>query len=187
VPEPTSPSGPPIPLNLHHLPVVAGLAVPWITPRLPDGRHLFGLLEQGRQHSCLTQRLCQVCGRPLDRVFVLLARASDLRRRRTAEPPVHPSCAAYTMRVCPMVAGRMAHYRAQPHDLAGLAAVFPDAPARLGAPAEPWFTVWLRSYTVITDPATGALSASYRPTDPLRIRAVRSEAIPTSARQDQAP
>jgi hypothetical protein len=80
---------PPIPLALAHLPVVAGLAVPWITPRTLDGRYLFGVIETGRQAQCLHERRCQVCGRPLTRLSVLLARGSDLPRRRISEPALH--------------------------------------------------------------------------------------------------
>lgn len=45
-------------------------------------------------------------------------------------------------------------------------------PARLGAPAEAWFAVWLRDYAVILDPATDTLAASYTRTGPVRIRPI---------------
>jgi len=91
---------PPIPLALAHLPVVAGLAVPWFSPRTGDGRFLFGVLDADRQRTCLTHRRCQICGKGLGRTLVLLARQSDLPRRCTAEPPAHPWSAAYTARAC---------------------------------------------------------------------------------------
>lgn len=34
---------PPVPVHLAHLPTVAGLVVPYVTPRTSDGRFLFGV------------------------------------------------------------------------------------------------------------------------------------------------
>lgn len=102
----TEPVVPRIPAALAHLPVAAGLVVPWITPHAADGRPTLGVIDADRQHSCLTERRCQVCAEPLGEVFVLLARTGDLSRRRVAEPPMHPVCADYTARACPMVVSR---------------------------------------------------------------------------------
>jgi hypothetical protein len=46
-----------------------------------------------------------------------------------------------------------------------------DQPARYGAPAEPWFAVWLDRYQPATGPAE-QLHASYAGIRPLRIRPV---------------
>ena len=178
---------PPIPLSLAHLPVAAGLAVPWITPRTPDGRYLFGVIEAGRQRACLRDRRCQVCGRALTRPMVLLVRKSDLSRRCISEPPACPPCAAYTIRACPMVSGRLAHYRATLRDLGGIADAAPDVPARLGAPAEIWYAVWLARYDVIVDPATGNLAASFAHTRPLRVRRIGTPPADIAANEDSAP
>jgi hypothetical protein len=163
---------PPIPLWLSHLPVVGGLAVPWITPRTADGRYLFGGLHPLRLRQAITEYLCSVCGRALDRPMVLLMRLADLPRQCVSEPALHPVCAAYTQAACPMVAGRMSHYRATPiRTGAGIAAVV-DSPARLGAAADPWFAVWLTSYNPIIDPVTGQPAASYAGIRPRRIRPI---------------
>jgi hypothetical protein len=172
---------PPIPLALAHLPVVAGLAVPWITPRTPDGRYLFGVIETGRQAQCLHQRRCQVCGRKLSRLSVLLVRGSDLPRRRISEPALHPWCARYTIAACPMVAGRLSRYRATERDYRGIANAAPDTPLRLGAPAEPWYAVWLTAYEVVTDPVTSSLAASFASPPPIRIRPISGAPEPPSA------
>ena len=161
---------PPIPLPLRHLPTVGGLVVPWITPRTADGRHLFGSVRPDLMNCALLHRLCGVCGRPLEHRFVLMLRLSDLPRRCTNEPALHPWCAAYTAAGCPMINGRMDHYRASLPRLDDTMAHSPEAPARQGAAAEPWFAVWLVRYTGITD--NGTLAASYAGTRPLRIRSV---------------
>jgi hypothetical protein len=50
-------------------------------------------------------------GRPLEHRAVLMMRLSDLPRQCTSEPALHPWCAAYTSESCPMIAGRLDHYR----------------------------------------------------------------------------
>lgn len=161
---------PPIPQWLGHLPTVGGLAVPWITPRTVDGRHLFGLVGRDRMRQALLRRLCGVCGLPLDDRMVMLMRLSDLARQCTSEPALHPQCAAYTTAACPMVGGHLDHYRSTPVRLDTTMTPPPDSPARQGASAEPWFAVWLAAYRVIND--HGNLAASYADTEPLRIRPI---------------
>ncbi len=166
----TDPTPPAIPLSMAHLPTAGGLAVPWITPRTGDGRHLFGAVDADRKDQALLRRLCGVCGRRHDERLVLLMRLSDLPRQCTAEPALHPTCTAYTIAACPMVGGRLDHYRTTPQALDPTMIRPVDSPARRGAPAEPWFAVWLPGYTVITD--HGALAASYAGSTPLRIRPI---------------
>lgn len=121
------------------------------------------------EHALL-RRLCGVCGRPLDDRFVLLMRLSDLSRQCTNEPALHPPCAAYAADACPMIGGRLDHYRTTLVRLDTTMVPAPDSPARQGAPAERWFAVWLRTYQVITDHDN--LAASYADTRPLRIRPI---------------
>lgn len=85
--------------------------MPWITPRTADGRYLFGSIDHGRMQSALRHRWCGVCGQPLQRRAVLMMRLSDLPRQCTSEPALHPWCAVYTSKSCPMIAGRLDHYR----------------------------------------------------------------------------
>ncbi|GAA4262788.1 hypothetical protein [Dactylosporangium darangshiense] len=169
---------PPIPMWLAHRPVVAGLAVPWITARGLDGRYLFGGLDPQRQHQAITEHRCQVCGRELDWRSILLLRRSDLPRHRTPEPALDPVCAAYTAAACPMVAGRMTRHRSTPITLGHGISSAVDQPARLGAPAEPWFAVWLDRYTTATDD-NRLLIASYDGIRPRRIRPITWRLPPT--------
>lgn len=161
----------PIPSALAHLPTVGGLVVPWITPRTSDGRYLLGSIDHARTARALYARLCGVCGHPLHHRLVLLMRLSDLPLRATAEPALHPHCAAYTSRACPMIAGRLDHYRRTLALLDPTMRHADDCEARAGAPAEPWFAVWLSGYHVVT--RHGVLMASYPRRAPLRIRSAR--------------
>jgi hypothetical protein len=161
---------PAIPVWLAHMPTSGGLVIPWITPRAEDGRHLLGAVDRDRITRALREWLCGVCGKPLERPMVLLMRLSDLPRQGTVEPALHPQCAAYTIAACPMVAGRRDHHRSTPIRLDQNMVQASDTPARLGAPAEPWFAIWLSSYRLTS--IEGHLAASYAGSTRFRIRAI---------------
>lgn len=161
---------PPIPAWLAHLPTVAGLVVPWITARAPDGRILFGVLDSVRQSLAIANYLCQVCGTRLERPLVLFVRPVDLRHRCTSEPGLHPQCVAYSQKACPMVAGTMTHYRSSSISWKGRPLTDSASAARVGKPADVWQAVWLDTYQPIQDPLTGKPAASFAGCDPLRIR-----------------
>lgn len=163
---------PPVPAYLAHRPTLAGLVVPYITAQSADGRFLFGAIDPRRLIDCLTGYRCQVCGRRLERPVVLLMRQRDLTRQCVSEPACHPVCAAYTAKACPMVAGRMDHYRATPVHLGEELAHAPDTAVRLGKPAEVWYAVWLDGYHTIIDPINGLPAASFAGTRPRRVRRI---------------
>jgi len=155
---------------LAHLPTLGGLAVPWITPRTADGPYLFGAVDADLVRHAIDQRWCGVCGKPLQDRLVLLMRLSDLGRQRSYEPALHPVCAAYTTRACPMVNGTLTRHRSSPHRLDHTMQPAPDAEVRQGAQAEPWFAIWLTSYQAVTD--HDAPAASYAGSRPLRMRPI---------------
>lgn len=159
---------PPVPVALAHLPIVGGLVVPWVTPRTVDGRHLLGAVDAARVRTAIQQRLCGVCGRSLGSRLVLLVRESDLARFASTEPALHPHCAAYTTAACPMIAGQLSHYRTSAQPIGPGALHGADADKRRGAPAEPWFAVWLTRYDATT--VHGHPAASYLLAPTLRIR-----------------
>ncbi|GAA3012658.1 hypothetical protein GCM10010483_66890 [Actinokineospora diospyrosa] len=166
----TASAVPPIPEPLRQLPTVGGLVVPWVTPRTADGRFLFGSVDRDRVDQALHGRLCGVCGLPLEHRAVLMMRMSDVARQCSSEPALHRWCAAYTIQACPMINGRLNHYRSTAPRLDPNMVSAPDAAARHGAAAEPWFAVWIAGYRVITD--HGNLAASYAGTTPLRLRPI---------------
>lgn len=147
---------PPIPLSLQRFPSVGGLVLRWITPTRPTARggqsrapppqaFASGLPRRARTRMpCATlkvllsrrhgPRLAQpvvgVCGRPLEHRSVLMMRLSDLSRQCTSEPALHPSCAAYTRKSCPMTGGGLDHYRSSLPRLDTNTLSAPDAAAR---------------------------------------------------------
>jgi hypothetical protein len=180
----TSSAHPDIPGLLAGLPTHGGLVVPSITPRLSDGRPLFGVQDRATVQWYLTERRCQICKLPFDADpanprgprlpagqvrIVLLLRHSDLPHRHTAEPGLHPWCAAYSRKACPMLAGKMARYRPTVRDLRGEAHHGENADERAGAPAEAWHAVWVRRYDVVDHPGWKSKVASYAGITPLKV------------------
>jgi hypothetical protein len=102
---------PPVPLCLAHCPTAGGLVVPFTSLRHRNGDVALGLADSERVSLCLRERRCGVCGRIIGGRVVFLVRQVDLDRGRSSEPGMCPPCAAYAQRACPMVAGRMEHYR----------------------------------------------------------------------------
>ncbi|MEV6964481.1 hypothetical protein AB0M47_05140 [Hamadaea sp. NPDC051192] len=177
---------PAIPVQLAVRPTLGGLAVPWTTARTPDGRYRFGSIDFNRHRQALTDRLCQICGRPLGDRTVFALRHSDLQTLTSHEPGMHPVCAAYTAAACPMVAGRMHHYGALPSLAAALAdlgiTVHGDpAGARAGTPAEPWHLLWTTGYYVFTQPRTQTLAVIVPAELVLRVRPVAAASAATNA------
>jgi hypothetical protein len=173
----TGPDLPPVPIRLRHRPLLGGLVVPWITVRAPDGRYRFGAIDADRAAQALHRRWCQTCGQPLLDRMVFALRERDLDRAIAAEAAMHPECFGYAVAACPMLAGRLEHYRTSGHGewLAGIGVLLGGpASRRAGQPAERWYAVWARDYTVITDPVTGLPAALLLPEHRLRIRPVVS-------------
>lgn len=175
------PDLPPIPARLADRPTSGGLVVPWISIESGDGRHVLGAVHTSRQVACITGYRCQIDGQPLGWPAVVFARPQDLERRYTAEPAMHPECARYSAAACPMVAGRMSHYRSSPVDTSRLTCNkpgcdcagwvnSPDSAHRVGRPADPYVAVWLRGYDVAVSPSGEVLGVSWQNTAPVRIR-----------------
>ena len=172
----TTPHVPAIPLRLAGRPTIGGLVVPWTTGRTPDGRYRFGAVDLDRHNRAMTERLCQTCGTPLEDRIVFAMRDSDLRTLTSHEPGMHLVCAGYAATACPMLAGRMHHYRAgslagQLADL-GVSSHGDPTDARAGATTEPWQLVWASGYRLYTHPRTDLLAAMLLPEQILRVRRI---------------
>jgi hypothetical protein len=166
-------SPPPMLAGLLHRPIVGGLVVPWVTVSTPDGRHLFGSVNATRHDMALHQRLCQTCGQPLGRLTVFAMRPADIARMLSPEAGMHPWCAAYSARACPMLAGAMTHYRASsqiPTLPEGFHVQTFAEPARAGAKADIYHQVWTAHYRPMRDPITRRWAALVTPDEILRIR-----------------
>lgn len=160
---------PPIPARLAGRPLHAGLVVPWVSVVLGDGTAVLGNMHGAKANRALMNKLCQICGQRLEKPLVLFASESSLRRGQTSEPGMHPECAAYSAKACPMVNGAMRRYQTtdrvagKPCDKPGCDCggwVSTDHGTNAGAPAEPWFAVWVDDYAIGVDPVTGVPNAA---------------------------
>lgn len=176
---------PPIPTHLAGRPTHRGLVIPWISVILADGTPVLGNVHGTKVETALWGRLCQICGERLNfGQVVLFASASSHAEGGTSEPGMHPECAAYSAKSCPMVNGRMTHYT-DTDRVAGKPCSEPGCdcdgwistqPASINRPAEPWYAVWVRDYAIGVDPGTKrANSAIYRHITPLKIRLLTTE------------
>jgi hypothetical protein len=176
---------PPVPLALADRPTAGGLVIPWVNVRLADGGADFRQQHRSRAERCWHGRLCQLCGKRIapGSVLVLIGGPTELADRTFHEPPMHPACAGYVTRACPVVAGRRATFASGPSpaetarggrcpepgcDCGGW---LPSEPRgdRAPRPNHPWWAVWARDYVIAVRP-DGALYGGHLSTEPVRVR-----------------
>ena len=140
----------PVPARCATLPTLpGGMVVPWVA-LTGRGGPVLGALDAGKVAQCLLEALCQVCGQQLSRPYVVLVRETDAARNWSPDPALHPECAGYSARVCPMLAGRQDRYvtTVERVERAGWTGARQGEPR----PIVPWHAVWLRDpYTVVLD------------------------------------
>lgn len=180
---------PPIPVHLAGRPTHGGLVVPWVSVILADGTPVLGNMHGARVDQALFYRLCQICGLPIrPRPIVLFASETSHANGQTSEPGMHPECAAYAAKACPMVNGRMQHWQASGR-VHGQSCPVPgcncdgwvDEPGgpTAGRPSEPWYAIWVRDYDLGIDPTTRRPNAAiYARHCPLKIRPITPERCP---------
>lgn len=154
------PDAPPIPQRLASRPLSGGLVVPYISMPRPGhpGAFILGETHGAKQGDCIVNYLCQIDGRPLGSPpYLFLGTQSAIDEGFSAEPALHPECAAYSVAACPMVNGSMPTYakRERSHDgepcgdpgcdCGGWTSTPGD---KAGAPAEPWFRIWVFGYAI---------------------------------------
>ena len=101
---------PPIPAQCEHRPTTGGLVIPYGNVQLSDGGCDFRAQHESRIQRCWRENRCQVCGETMNRPMVLFGGPRQVKALQFDEPPMHPVCAVYVSRACPMVAGRQSHY-----------------------------------------------------------------------------
>ncbi|KZM69819.1 hypothetical protein [Nocardia terpenica] len=159
----------PVLARLHHLPTAAGMTIPFVTRTHRDPHHpVWGAVDSVRHRAAFERGLCQVCGLPLEHRVVVFARPDDWLRGVALEPGLHPECAWYSSRVCPMLATRLYRYRSNAStahyrhcdDPACHCRLWkppdrdPRQASREGRPADAWYALWIARdhYTVVRHP-----------------------------------
>lgn len=173
---------PPIPVQLADRPVQGGIVVPWINVNLADGGYDFRAPHRVKVKRCWTERRCQICGEFIVAVFVLFGGPNQIADWTFDEPPMHPVCAMYAAKACPMVAGRRATYAATApvsHGKRGQACpvngcncagwVSDGGAGHPGEPAHSWYAVWADNYALAVRP-DGMLHGGQLIGGPKRVR-----------------
>ena len=171
--------------------------MPWVSVELAGGSYDLGNMHNTRVNRCFVERRCQICGEHIGALVVFFLSTSGLADMSVGEPPVHPECAAYSKRACPMLAGRVDHYRRTPTRTEGHRGEQCTTPGcdcggwiptpgnsdNAGRSAEAWHMVWCNTYALTVPDAhtkglleRGLIPAGVqigaRVTQPLKIRAV---------------
>lgn len=150
----------PIPARCAHLPTVGGLVKPWGNVHLADGGVDFRSHHGARHIRCWHEGLCQVCGERLTTPAVLFGGPDELRQLVFTEPPMHPECAVYTSRACPMVNGARTHFADRPEVSQGRRGEVCPTPGcdcggwvkhapvstKAGKPAHAWYAVYVSTF-----------------------------------------
>ncbi|MGW1815323.1 cell envelope biogenesis protein OmpA [Streptomyces sp. NPDC002125] len=162
-------TAPAIPERCSARPRSGGLVVPYVS-LIHNGHAVFGSLDRARTHQAFLDRLCQLCGDPLNERFIALVRPADAAHGYSPEPGIHPECHPYAASSCPMLNGTASRYRARSvlatHP-AGRPCADPTCPcpsqtaaadssARLGRPADR-YEAWMidsRNYRIIAAEGT---------------------------------
>lgn len=178
----------PIPVALAHRPTLGGLVVPWVNITLADGTADFRGVHNTKWLTAWREGRCQTCGERLRGLSVFLGGDRQV-SGYFDEPPLHPECAAYAIKACPMVAGNLSHYASSVspgHTSRGH--VCPDAGCDCGGwvetpglavvehggePAHDWWAVYAERYDLAVTPEGRILGGIPQP--PLRKRLVTAQ------------
>lgn len=153
----TSSAVPAIPASCAQRPTIGGLVAPVLNLRLADGGVDFRSQHQQTFERCWKQCVCQICGSPIAHPAVLFGGPNQLRANHFDEPPMCASCAVYTSRACPMVAGLQLAYASRARlseGRRGQRCTIPDCQCggyvlaestadSAGAPAHPWYALYI--------------------------------------------
>lgn len=154
------PTAIPIPAQMRDQPVQGGLAIPWNALKLPDGGWDLAGAHSRKTNLATLDGRCQGCGFKIARPFHFFAGHTELVQEplQLQDAPLHRECADYAAAACPMLNGRLTHYRsktmrahrigqcATPGCNCGGWTTDDNFGERLGAPAPQWWRLICRSY-----------------------------------------
>ena len=91
---------------------VRGFPITFVTFIGSDGRPDFTTIDAERILDCLRERLCGMCGHELGlgENVAFIGGPKSIEHGNFLDPPMHPECARYAMKVCPHIAIPTARY-----------------------------------------------------------------------------
>lgn len=186
---------PPIPATCAARPTVGGLVSPYANVQLAGGGVDFRSQHESRVQRCWRETLCQLCGTAITALpIVLFGGPRQVAALQFDEPPLHPACAVYVSKACPMVAGRQLHYATGDTVSDGRRGdTCPDPECDCGGwvptpglnrpaggdPAHDWFAVYVNGYSlaITEDRPDRVHSAIVDPQQVLHMRHVSTPGI----------
>ncbi len=85
-----------------------------------DGKVDLRVVNAYNHQRCATERLCNVCGKPLYRTLYFIGSPACVQNRVFSDSPLHEECARYALRVCPYLTQPAFGYHERPEDTARL-------------------------------------------------------------------
>lgn len=187
---------PHIPATCEARPTVGGMVVPWANVQLADGGVDFRAQHESRVQRCFREGLCQVCGNTIARPILFFGGPRQVSALTFDEPPLHPECAVYVSKACPMVAGRLDRYATRDPISAGhRGSTCPDqecdcagwvsTPGLTASPggdrAHDWYVIYVSSYSLgVTPDRPDRIHSAV--IDPDQILAIRHASTPGGGR-----
>jgi hypothetical protein len=88
-----------------------GYPIPYFVAYNRDGSRDLRFADVQKQHICVRQRLCWVCGKSLNILLGFLGGPLSVVNRLHSDMACHPSCAEFSVKYCPHVNNASAKYR----------------------------------------------------------------------------
>jgi hypothetical protein len=137
----------------------SGLPVPYVNVATPDGCD-FTRVDTERSLRCARERLCSLCGTPMDGEVAFIGGQECREQGRYLDPPMHPDCGEAAMGTCP--------YLSEPY--ARQAAGGPDVPQGWAESGTGQFTLHVTaSYEWELAPAEARPCPVFRPGPPTTV------------------
>lgn len=93
--------------RLQRRPQWRGFPVPFFATARTDGSWDFKIVSEKNRVRCAIERLCWVCGEPLEEAIVFLGGPAATKARLYNDGPMHADCADDSLALCPFMIGTM--------------------------------------------------------------------------------
>jgi hypothetical protein len=94
----------PMPARLQRLPITEeGYPKLFFAPVRANGEVVIRSVDVAKFHRCTREKLCWLCGEPLERLMTFVASVAAAYTKKVLEPPCHYDCAVYATKACPFL------------------------------------------------------------------------------------
>ena len=128
----------PMPKRMRRLPLTEqGFPTLFFAP-VKNGQAIIRSVDVEKFRRCIEQRLCWLCGEPLDRLMTFVVSVTNAYTKVTLEPPCHHECAVYAMRACPFITNPNMRYRTSDWQHPGPYALYTTSYYTVGPISSSW-------------------------------------------------